>query len=183
MAKNSKPETSTPDEPKPQDKALALIESFEQGELVNPEMEIIEGVEQLTTPVIKFEKDGQTLIGLFTGSKECPSTMPGPTDYFYFHTVVTVNNMEVGFCGSKAIDEALSKLQPFRHIVFIKFISEKKVKQGNFKQFQIMAIDMENKNNPLYRCGHAFVRVYENLTKENNQPQGAEQERGDNVKY
>lgn len=173
MSKNQSDEVK---QPSPQDKALALIESFTNGDLINPEMDIIEGVEQLTTPVIKFEKDGQVLIGLYTGSKECPSTMPGPTDYFYFHTLLTDRYIEVGFCGSKALDEALLKKEPNRYVVFIKFISEKKVKSGNFKQFQIMAIDMENKKNPLYKAkDNPFVILYEglaamDLNKENGGP-------------
>lgn len=144
-----------------QEKALMLIESFEKGDLVNPGTEIIEGVEQLTTPVIKFEKEGQTLIGLYIGNNECPSSVGGESDYFLFHRLITPNNVEVGFCGSMAIDEALRNKEPFRFIVFIKYSSSKKVKKGNFKQFQIMAIDMSNIKNPLYQVkDHPLVNLY-----------------------
>lgn len=143
------------------DKALALIRSFEDGDLINPEMEIIEGVEQLTTPVIRFEKDGQVIIGLYSGKKECLSSKQGPSDYFYFHTLITAKNIEIGFCGSKALDDALLKKQAYRYVVFIKYLKDKSVKAGKFKEFQIVAVDMENPKNPLYRIpDHPFVKIY-----------------------
>lgn len=184
MAKDQKPET-VKTEVKPEDKAITLIESFEKGDLINPQLDIMEGVLQLTIPVVKFEKDGQTLIGLYVNSTECPSNLVGPSDYFYFHTIKMSNNMDVGFCGSKALDDVLLKLTPLRYVVYIKYLAEKKVKQGKFKQFQIMAVDMENKRNPLYRLkDHPFVRVYENLIiKADNNTEGAGEERGSDNNY
>ena len=161
--------------PKPEDKALEVIQSFESGDLINPGMEIIPGIEQLTTPIIKFEKDNQVLMGLYLGAKECVSSMPGPSDYFYFHTVRMPNGLDVGFCGSKALDDALRKKRPGRFVIYIKYVKEKKVAKGNFKEFQIMGVDMENKDNPLYKIpNHPMVKIF-NDYKDNITPdQGGE---------
>ncbi len=149
------------------DKALALIDSFQSGDLINPELELlgVEGIEQLTIPVVKFEKEGQVLIGIYLGCKECPSTYKDiGSDYFLFHRIMNEKKRELGFCGSMAIDQALKNKDPYRYLVFIKFKGKKKVSQGGFKQFDIMAIDMQNKSNPLYQLeNHPFVKIYKEL--------------------